>query len=112
MHHGQQHLHIDEFEPGAADVETFRRDGCVRLGGLLPPASLAALQNAFRRHQAVWRLVHNKAQAEAEAQGITERPEPGKRAAESWHSPGYFDIPRALETDPSYMELLLNPRLV
>ena len=88
-----------------ADIAAFRADGYVKLGQLLPEATLRQLQASFRREQGVWRSVHAEAQREV-LEGEEEADHDG------WRSSGYFDVPRILETDDAYLELLEQPRLV
>lgn len=80
-----------------ADIAAFRADGYVKLGALLPEATLHQLQVSFRREQALWRSVHEGAQRSKDR---------------DWRSSGYFDVPRVLETDDAYLGLLGHPRLV
>ena len=86
-----------------ADIAAFRAEGYVRLGHLLPEATLRRLQTSFRREQAVWLNVHADAQRKS-LQAEQDR--------DGWRSSGYFDVPRILETDDAYLELLEHPRLV
>ena len=75
-----------------ADIAAFRAEGYVKLGQLLPEATLRQLQASFRREQGVWRSVHANAQRE-----VLEGEEEGDH--DGWRSSGYFDVPRILETD-------------
>ena len=88
-----------------ADIAAFRAEGYVKLGQLLPEATLRQLQASFRREQEIWRSVHANAQREA----LTAEQEGDH---DGWRSSGYFDVPRILETDDAYLELLEQPRLV
>ena len=88
-----------------ADIAAFRAEGYVKLGQLLPEATLRQLQASFRREQEIWRSVHANAQREALA-----AEQEGDH--DGWRSSGYFDVPRILETDDAYLELLEQPRLV
>ena len=87
-----------------ADIAAFRAEGYVKLGQLLPEATLRQLQASFRREQEIWRSVHANAQREALAAE--------QEGDHGWRSSGYFDVPRILETDDAYLELLEQPRLV
>eukprot|EP01052_Picozoa_sp_SAG31_P024587 SAG31_NODE_2102_length_6442_cov_1.702507_3_plen_249_part_00 len=76
------------------DVRAFRADGYVKLPNLLPAAELAELQRAYRREQAFWRRVLDDA-----------------RTNDGHRSPGWFDIPRILEADDSFLKFVCHPRL-
>jgi hypothetical protein len=95
------------------DVGTFRAQGFLSLGQLLDAPALHRLQAAFHREQAIWRRVQAAAQDAAKQQdralGSLASREPAQERP--WRSPGYFDIPRVLETDDAYLELLCAPRL-
>ena len=80
-------------------LESFPENGVALLPALFTGEPLRNLQRSFRKAQAAERR-----KWEADLQ---------KPEGERWHNPGYFDIPRAIETDPeSYCALLENPRVV
>ena len=92
-------------DEAAATARQFREQGFVRLDQLVGGRLLVDLQVAFRREQApageAW------AAAKRAREGGAEPSAPGQ-----WHAKGYYDIPRVLESDPAYLELLATPRLV
>ena len=93
------------FDEDAATARRFREQGFVRLDQLVGGEVLRDLQAAFRREQApageAWAAAKRAREAGAEPSA------PGQ-----WHATGYYDIPRVLESDPAYLELLSAPRLV
>jgi hypothetical protein len=86
----------------AADVQTFRANGYVKLpSDLLAPEDLAELRRVYRHQQAIWRSIREEEQEKAMAD-----PE------QSWRSPGYFDIPWTVDTDDAFLKLACNQRLI